>query len=196
MREGSVLLSDRAPSALIYNTDKPLPISIISPYCKLKQKQSPRAPFIRPPEGMVARSSWYYSLAGLEHIYRAQVFYDATSMCCRGMLVEYDNGAQRALGQCRLQVDPSRTWIKPSRLYFANLVHKNESNVPDDEEDIEVVNLRFDDDPEHGPRSEKWECFEMVGTVHFWFRGPDAQIHVSGGAQVLPDSHSNAAGTV
>lgn len=129
------------------------------------------------------RPSWYYSFARLDHIDRVQLFYNAPTMYCYGILLEYENGAQRALGQCRLQVDPSRTYTKPSLLCFVNLVCKGKV---DEEDDLEVVKMQFDDGAEHGHQQENWACFEMVGTLHFWFRGPQSRVHVSDGGRIPP----------
>ncbi|KAK3293661.1 uncharacterized protein B0H64DRAFT_434797 [Chaetomium fimeti] len=59
-----------------------------------------------------------HSYAPLGNVARVRVFYLPNSRTCMGVLLYYDNGGQRALGQCRLHVYPSETYIRPSSIAF------------------------------------------------------------------------------
>jgi hypothetical protein len=58
---------------------------------------------------------WYTS-APLENVIRIDTLHDPDTGFCRGMLLEYANGAQRAVGDCRVGVDPVTTYTRPVRL--------------------------------------------------------------------------------
>lgn len=174
---------------MIYNTNEPAPISTITPYCDSEHSRVRETPFTSLPEWISkSHSSWYHSQAGLDHVHRVKLFYDVSTTFCQGILLEYDDGAQRALGQCRLRVDPSWTYAKPSFICFSNRAVKDS----DDDGDIRAVEIRFGEGSEHTHRREGWEYFQMVGTLHFLFASFQARVYVSDGVQILPPSNSHS----
>ncbi|KAI1416945.1 hypothetical protein F5Y13DRAFT_102682 [Hypoxylon sp. FL1857] len=61
-----------------------------------------------------------FSSASLQNTIRVQVFADEHGYC-RGILLDYSNGARRALGQCRVGVDLAKCYTAPSYVCFRNV---------------------------------------------------------------------------
>jgi hypothetical protein len=70
-----------------------------------------------------------YSEAPLENVRRARVYYRNASDeddhhppgSTVGLLLFYRNGGQRALGDCRIGLDPFVTFDGPARIWFAHM---------------------------------------------------------------------------
>lgn len=58
----------------------------------------------------------FLSSASLKLVTQAQVFHDAETSFCKGILLDYQNGGQQALGECRLGLDPAQVYHQPTRL--------------------------------------------------------------------------------
>lgn len=63
-----------------------------------------------------ASSEINFSAAPLDNITCAKVFYQQGREYSRGLLLKYQNGAQRALGHCRVGVDPYQRYDAPRTL--------------------------------------------------------------------------------
>lgn len=89
---------------------------------------------------------------------------------CHGMLLEYSNGAQRALGDCRVGnylpgTDRVKKYLNPSRICYrgpqdggagaGRLSHNF------------VVNAS--DHHEHDHDTDDWICSSLKGVLEFWF---------------------------
>ncbi|KAI1481521.1 hypothetical protein F4774DRAFT_407827 [Daldinia eschscholtzii] len=59
----------------------------------------------------------YFPSATLRNANCIQVF-NGEHWYCRGILLDYTNGAQRALGQCRIGVDSVQSYAMPAYFYF------------------------------------------------------------------------------
>jgi hypothetical protein len=116
---------------------------------------------------------YQHSYAPLENVARIRVFYRPGTMdYCRGMLLYYDNGGQRALGKCRVHVDRSETYIRPSSIAFVN---------PPEYED-EGVKVRF-----NGPggfEEGTWLHYSMTGKLEWWFVMSFTKLSVEGGTLI------------
>ncbi|KAE8442169.1 hypothetical protein EG329_003757 [Mollisiaceae sp. DMI_Dod_QoI] len=108
------ILSKAPPATLIYNTADIQPVSTIGAYSKEERICGPITPFSHPTLDEPPFQDACFSSAPLESVTRVKIFYNEENGHCRGILFDYDNGAQQALGQCRLGVDPHRTCVKPS----------------------------------------------------------------------------------
>lgn len=60
-----------------------------------------------------------HSYASLEGVVNAHVFKDKEQGVCRGILLEYEDGTQRALGQCRLGLDTVQCYKHPTKFHYA-----------------------------------------------------------------------------
>ncbi len=65
----------------------------------------------------------------MDNIGLVQVFFTDDGLHCRGLLFEYAGGGQRALGQCRLEVDRSETFTRVSHIAFANVIRLKAGQV-------------------------------------------------------------------
>jgi hypothetical protein len=107
-----------------------------------------------------------YSSAPLSNVIRAQIFYKSGRVsACRGILLEYRDGSKRALGQCKLGVDPSKECMDPTQLCYNNL-RKN------------TVQVKISNGTSH-PRHEEtgWTCCSMRGVLEFWFSERDEELN-------------------
>ena len=62
------------------------------------------------------------TLAPAKNITRADVYYDRRNGYCKGLLLKYANGAQRAVGQCRIGIDPFKAYEEPSWFCYHDLL--------------------------------------------------------------------------
>ncbi|KAH7208007.1 hypothetical protein BKA60DRAFT_611097 [Fusarium oxysporum] len=56
-----------------------------------------------------------------KNITHADVYYNRRNGYCKGLLLEYANGAQRAVGQCRIGIDPFKAYGKPSWICYRDI---------------------------------------------------------------------------
>ncbi|KAB5584727.1 hypothetical protein GE09DRAFT_202 [Coniochaeta sp. 2T2.1] len=118
--------------------------------------QFPRPTPIGPQVGRSHHCHGFF--APLSNVIRASKFTDARKGYCRGLLFHYSNGGQRALGQCRLGVDPMSEFRNPATLCF---------RVGQSTDGIQRVWVRLGD-IEHD-HSERHTCYQMgKGTLGFW----------------------------
>jgi hypothetical protein len=100
-----------------------------------------------------------FSSASLEAVKFAAVFLQEGSTLCRGVLFEYDNGAQRAVGECRIGVQASTTYATPSVLCVFG----------EPELASEAVTVEFAKSDHHHEDAGGWDCYPMSGVLNFWF---------------------------
>lgn len=115
--------------------------------------------------------------ASLEGVANAHVFTDHERQgVCNGILLEYEDGTERALGQCRLGLDPIQCYKHPTKFHFA--VVKCAANRHGDE--YEIVQAAFDSETglfsTHDTAN--WETCEMKGILQFSFRFSAAAIKI------------------
>lgn len=108
----------------------------------------------------------YLSWALLEGVARVEVFYaPSETNICRGLLLYYADGAERALGQCRVGVDACKTWVEPSYLCIRKLsIPRPWSHIP-----AQTVAVECARDPAHQHPAPGWGCSQMRGILMFWF---------------------------
>ncbi|KAL1844965.1 hypothetical protein VTK73DRAFT_1420 [Phialemonium thermophilum] len=71
-------------------------------------KLPPRFASLLPPYFNPVGDGAYHSWAPLDGVSTSVVFYGGEARYCRGVLLYYTNGGCRAIGQCRVQADPSK----------------------------------------------------------------------------------------
>ncbi|KAL7808123.1 hypothetical protein V8C44DRAFT_366920 [Trichoderma aethiopicum] len=137
----------------------------------------------------------YFSWAPLEGVASTVVFRDEDTGYCKGILFHYQNGGSRAIGQCRLQVDPAEECDEPSLLcvkiegrrapwsraqmllYGARVAFQQNSDqkhehLHEQEHKSKALTLG------RTRRGEKWECFPMRGDAKFWFTAESSWLSV------------------
>ncbi|KAL6910159.1 hypothetical protein GGI43DRAFT_389466 [Trichoderma evansii] len=105
--------------------------------------------------------------ASLEGVANAYVFTDYERRgVCNGILLEYEDGTERALGQCRLGLDPVQCYEHPTNFYYAGAKCVNRSGR-------EYKSVRAAFDSETGLFSThdtaEWETCQMKGVIQFSF---------------------------
>lgn len=106
------------------------------------------------------------------------VFYNSQEGFCAGMLLKYDNGAQRSLGQCRIGIDPSESYTKPSRICLQRRLYSGAGiAVKLQATAVQVTEM---DECEHGRDGEgnDWNCSPMRGNLEFWFSDRETKLAV------------------
>ncbi|KAM0478576.1 hypothetical protein ACHAPX_005165 [Trichoderma viride] len=101
---------------LIFNVAELAAISAMSAYPNQNSEMQPFARFSKP-----LFQDACFSSAPLENVALLHVYSDAETGLCRGILAEYNNGSQRALGECRIGLDPVCTSTSPACLCFAQV---------------------------------------------------------------------------
>ena len=109
----------------------------------------------------------FLSSALLANVIEVQVFRDFTTGFCKGIILEYSTGAQQALGQCRIGLDPIVAYKSPSHICAAHSEHR----LPNRGYDIREARVTATslEHHEHCDSKLEWECFSMTGRLYFWF---------------------------
>ncbi|KAF4447425.1 hypothetical protein F53441_9036 [Fusarium austroafricanum] len=116
--------------------------------------------------------------APVKNVVHVDIYHSPNDGYCKGLLLRYRNGAQRALGQCRIVIDPFKPYAEPSWICYYNFhdpgTLKNTGNCM-----VECTagsNNHVHEPLEFG----HWACFPMVG--HFDF----ACDHETANIAILP----------
>ncbi|POR37352.1 Uncharacterized protein TPAR_02437 [Tolypocladium paradoxum] len=127
----------------------------------------------------------YFASAPLEKVVQVTVFTRNSSPGCRGFLFEYENGAQRAVGDCRLGSDACTTYSRPRSM----CTRLGEPGVDSEiARDLSTTSIEFSGLTEHGHGlGEGYHCFPMSGVLKFWFNCEKIGIDVS----LLPEDRDD-----
>ncbi|KAL2017530.1 hypothetical protein VTK56DRAFT_2022 [Thermocarpiscus australiensis] len=104
----------------------------------------------------------YYSSAPLKDVVHVRVFCHEQTGFCRGILLGYENGAQRALGECRVGVDRVTVYARPVLICFRNSLENSE---PRAREAFKLVTVECTSSAEHSHRDEGWECCSLPSAL-------------------------------
>lgn len=167
-----LLLSKSSPLTIICNTLELQPISVIGAYATEKDDGSPMTPFCHPLIDDPPFPNACFSLAPLEGARRVCVFNHRQTGLCMGILLEYNNGAQRSLGQCRVDVDPVEYYMKPARICFRRQAYTR----PGTSTSLQVTMVKSTGTCEHSHDEQGWTCFAMRGELEFWFSHEETKL--------------------
>ncbi|KAL2185713.1 hypothetical protein L209DRAFT_756953 [Thermothelomyces heterothallicus CBS 203.75] len=162
-------LAASAPLTMIYSEPREgRPVRFFGAYCRPPLDQALPKPFrLEKPGSCPIDDDAYFSWAPLCGVSSTLVFYDQNTGFCRGIVFRYQNGGSRAVGQCRLYVDPAESVDRPVRLCFRT------SSCPSRWNRMRyMVQVKF----KQGARInriekdiEGWESRPMKGLVKYWF---------------------------
>jgi len=111
----------------------------------------------------------------LEQVIRAQVFSCPETGFSQAILFDYENGAQRAVGHCRIGVDPFVTYTKPSRICS----YINDYDLAGEAPFFAVlIESGSESESEHSHDEEGWACHGMRGDLHFWSNNEQSYVEV------------------
>lgn len=168
------------PTTLIYNRTETTKISVIGAFPRAipKDSSSPVFCFSTPEEcpltAQIRSTITYFASAPIQDIILAKVFYPEGGSSCRGLLFTYRNGAHRALGDCRLGVDPCQTYTDPRFLH--TFAVSDRLTYPSIE--LQLVRVRFSDESTQDDEEEGWSCYKMKGRLHLWFTHEECKLDV------------------
>ena len=128
-----------------------------------------------------------FSSAPLQNIILAKVFREKVHRFCKGLVFEYGTGAQRALGDCRLGVEPYQTYTQPQFLCIRQITYETTRSRLD----RRAFMIQFPDNREHGHEEQDWRCLEMSGVLQLWFTHEAFHIDVQDGKPALSTMPSN-----
>ncbi|PON29443.1 hypothetical protein TGAM01_v201692 [Trichoderma gamsii] len=114
----------------------------------------------------------FFSSAPLEGILNAHVFTVGWKKLCKGILIEYENGSKRALGQCRLGLDEVQSWHKPLSMHYVPEEYgRTVGDLINESRTSRSAQVAFDCESSHvtedGSLEENYH--ELKGCLNFWF---------------------------
>ncbi|KAI0392002.1 hypothetical protein F5Y17DRAFT_438454 [Xylariaceae sp. FL0594] len=165
---GDYLLCWHPPVTLVYSQVTLEPIIFLGAYCRSGPPAEPVDwPAHEPKTCPIKDEVMLFSTASLEDLRSVEVFYGADhgGRYCSGMLLYYKNGACRAVGQCRIGIDSTRKFDKPSRFCFR----------------MEVFGSLVDWGNESHSEVSGWSCNPLKGRIECWFSHSSSVISVHNG---------------
>lgn len=163
----------KEPQTLIYAKNEPLPIFFIGAYSRkdrLRKAAPPRPNYaLRPP---LSLEDAHFSYACLHRAHQIRVFIVPDTLFCRGLIICSVDG-QRALGQCRVGIDPVKELINPLRFCFKNTTYWQ----ADLERELSCVQVECCSSVKnHVHEDMGWTCCRMSGDLIFWFTEEETKL--------------------
>ncbi|KAF5580731.1 hypothetical protein FPANT_9223 [Fusarium pseudoanthophilum] len=107
--------------------------------------------------------------APAKNVTRADVYYDRRNGHCKGLLLQYANGAQRAIGQCRVGIDPFKAYEEPSWFCFRN-IFDSESESLEENRSCFVECTTVTNNHKHEPCDiDDWQCMRAGAGLYLEF---------------------------
>lgn len=114
----------------------------------------------------------FFSSASLEGILNVHVFTVSWKKLCKGILIEYENGSKRAMGQCRLGLDEVQSWHKPLGMHSVPAEYeRNVCDLINESRTSKSAQITFDSESSHVTEDGSLEenYYELKGRLNFWF---------------------------
>ncbi|OAA37402.1 hypothetical protein NOR_07101 [Metarhizium rileyi] len=166
----------KQPQTLVYRRFDVSPIY----FCDAFSRTHKLKEVCPPPNRAISGPSWqdfmYFSSAHLENAVVIRVFTVPLKKLCRGLLIEYEDGIKRALGQCRLGVDPVQKYMGMSKLCFKNVKHLKRGSK---RVQVEGVIVECHSENDHTHQDLGWTCCNMSGCLKLWFVDEETRIQYS-----------------
>lgn len=160
-------LSGKDPSVFVYNVPYNRYHSMYGAVSDNKGDE-PLAPFPRTyaTGGSPPYRGRIYSQAPAKDIVHVDVYYEEATGYCRGLLLEYANGAQMALGQCRVGINPFKSYDKPNWLCYA---HSRDDKPSDPIRQCKIECSTGSDTHDHDQSGMfyHWTCTPLEETLEF-----------------------------
>lgn len=181
------ILAVEPDSTLVYNASEFRGVTAVTDIAA-SPGQCVNIPFWTPgPSTFMPHTLGYYSTASLENLISITVFRFTRNNFCRGMIFEYGNGAKQAVGQCRVGVDPARTYQRPAKLCIHSITELQLS-LKAIESHTMVDITGQDHDCGHIGR---WECYKIGGRLEMWFNRRESDIRLLGATTMSEASLSS-----
>lgn len=121
----------------------------------------------------------YFSHAELDDVVSMEVYHDKALRICRGILVRYANGGERALGQCRIGVDSLRSFEQPTCFCFK----KTNYLRPTTRVERAGIAIECHAEAQHDHGEGEWTCCEFPGRLEWWFTSEESRISFTPGRE-------------
>lgn len=154
-----------APITLVHGeAQEGQPVPYFGAYCQAPTRSEfPKSFQAYEPKSCPIGKEACLSMASLGDVQSVEVFYDRDNRYCKGMLLYYQNGGCRAVGQCRVDMDPLKQFWQPSQICFRM------DSVPGKGRGVLYnvqVNWRTDS---HTHGEQGWNCKPLEGVLVFWY---------------------------
>lgn len=113
----------------------------------------------------------------LERVVCAKVFSENESGKCRGILLEYEDGIKRTLGQCRLGFDAVRSYEHPTSFCYLSISYRIHEHLAYFGKNVYVA-FNSETSSVEGQGTAEWEIHPMQGTLHFAYNSYETVINV------------------
>ncbi|KAF5628683.1 uncharacterized protein FTJAE_8773 [Fusarium tjaetaba] len=159
-----IVLGQSSPELLIHNVADVGPATVFGTYPR-RQHHDSLPPFSNRWPNMAPRlpltfERMYLSVASLKDVTGIQVLEDG-NFECKGMIFDYGNGAQRALGDCKFGHYRVKTYLRPRRLCYCH--------VQPTPAIARGVHIEIGSESDHAHSGDDWKCSKMEGNIEFWF---------------------------
>lgn len=168
-------LAANGPVTLLYGESEGRnTISAFGAYCKPGNSVDLPKPFVREtPSHTVLGLGNFYSRAPLSGIAMSTVFKDAESGDCQGILLQYENGGCRALGQCLMDVYPCERTAQPTSIHIRREIDPYLASA--------IAKARFVCDGQGNELEEGWICYPLQGFIEFYLGYKERDIEIESG---------------
>lgn len=161
-----------SPKLLIHNITEFGPITVFGAFAPERNDSVPS--FLNAPPSNIPSGPALFSSVSLESVTCIEIFEGIKTGTPAGILFYYENGAQRAVGNCRIGLDSAQTYIKPTRLCWQSISKRPNSMRA-------ICKLDSGDYSKHQHRThltqnDIWVCNALEGTMEFWFSQEDSSI--------------------
>lgn len=120
----------------------------------------------------------YFSYAELENVRNMEVYHDKKLRICRGVIVRYDNGAERSLGQCRIGVDSVRVFEEPQFFCYKKTKYLRQGTRVERDSIAAECNRAAHHHGEGG-----WTCCRFPSRLEWWFTSEESRISFTPGRE-------------
>ncbi|KAJ6780427.1 hypothetical protein PWT90_09615 [Aphanocladium album] len=121
----------------------------------------------------------YFSYAELHDVASMEIYHDKALRFCRGVLVRYNNGGERALGQCRIGVDAVRVYEQPACFCYKKTKYlRHGTRVERDS-----VRIECHSNAKHDHSGDGWTCTEFPSRLEWWFTSEESRISFTPGRE-------------
>jgi hypothetical protein len=168
------------PDKIVHSAREGRPISVIGASPPVQHHAVNRlSPFGKTDDQIrLFSNDAYVSTAKMSNFRWIRIFYDAFDGFCRGMILKYRDGAERALGQCRIGVDPCRTYLRPLWMCYLRTTSLDEGS----QAQLRVVRAECSDEVNHRHYDDKWRC-RVVGPlgsiIQFQFSNRETDLRIT-----------------
>ena len=191
-QQGEILLSCLKPRLFIYNVLAFGPANVFGTYSPEASDESVFTSFQTPAPSQHDHNDFdQLSSAPLKDVTRISVFNDKKLGSCRAIMFDYQNGARRAVGNCRLGVDRVETYLDPTRICYRPILPRREHSRALDSQSSSLVDRRevlveSGCDSTHQHEEAGWVCSAMEGDLEFQFSQVESIIRILAGTEGQP----------